>query len=46
MECLLEVMLARSHLGIAGMSTNIKVTEPCQKYDDHREFDMLFYAFL
>ncbi|KAJ0173683.1 hypothetical protein K1T71_010832 [Dendrolimus kikuchii] len=44
-ERLLEVMLARSHLGVAGMSTNIKITEPCQKYNDHKEFDTLFYAF-
>ncbi|CAH0594185.1 unnamed protein product [Chrysodeixis includens] len=45
-ERLLGVMLARSHLGAAGMRANISVTEPCQSSDDEMEYDELFYAFL
>lgn len=44
-ERLLEIMLGRSHLGAAGIGARIKVTEPCQQYDDHREFDGFFYSF-
>lgn len=45
-ERLLGVMLARSHLGTAGMRPKISVTEECQHYDESREYDELFYAFL
>ncbi|KAJ8713965.1 hypothetical protein PYW08_007585 [Mythimna loreyi] len=44
-ERLLAVMLARSHLGAAGMRANISITEPCQSSDDEREYDALFYTF-
>ncbi|XP_026735251.1 nose resistant to fluoxetine protein 6-like [Trichoplusia ni] len=44
-ERLLGVMLARSHLGAAGMRANISVTETCQSNDDEMEYDSLFYAF-
>ncbi|XP_063896016.1 nose resistant to fluoxetine protein 6 [Helicoverpa armigera] len=44
-ERLLAVMLARSHLGAAGMRANISISEPCQSGDDEMEYDALFYAF-
>ncbi|XP_049877913.1 nose resistant to fluoxetine protein 6-like [Pectinophora gossypiella] len=45
-ERLMATLLARSHLGVAGMRARIAVTEPCQRQDQPRQFDALFYSFL
>ncbi|XP_022818098.1 uncharacterized protein LOC111350683 isoform X2 [Spodoptera litura] len=45
-ERLLGIMLARSHLGAAGIKADISVDEPCQSAEDELEYDALFYAFL
>ncbi|KAJ0173684.1 hypothetical protein K1T71_010833 [Dendrolimus kikuchii] len=45
-KSLLEIVIDRSHLGLAGLKANIKIVEPCQRPDDHKEFDTLFYAFV
>ncbi|KAF9823889.1 hypothetical protein SFRURICE_013426 [Spodoptera frugiperda] len=44
-EQLLGIMLARSHLGAAGIKADISVDEPCQSAEDELEYDALFYAF-
>ncbi|CAH1637684.1 unnamed protein product [Spodoptera littoralis] len=44
-ERLLGIMLARSHLGAAGIKADISVDEPCQSAEDELEYDALFYAF-
>ncbi|XP_031769607.2 nose resistant to fluoxetine protein 6-like [Galleria mellonella] len=44
-ERLLATMLARSHLGVAGIRPRIAVDSPCQKMSDSREYDALFFAF-
>ncbi|KAJ2953227.1 hypothetical protein O0L34_g806 [Tuta absoluta] len=44
-ERLMATLLARSHLGTAGMRARIAVTEPCQRPDQPRRFDGKFYGF-
>ncbi|KAL0819720.1 hypothetical protein ABMA28_007773 [Loxostege sticticalis] len=45
-ERLVSAVLARSHLGAAGLRPRIAVSEPCQQRNSPREFDGVFYAFI
>ncbi|XP_059053384.1 nose resistant to fluoxetine protein 6-like [Achroia grisella] len=45
-ERLLSTMLAHSHLGVAGIRPRIAVDTPCQKINDSREYDVLFFSFM
>ncbi|XP_072929561.1 nose resistant to fluoxetine protein 6-like [Epargyreus clarus] len=43
---LLEILLARSYVGAAGLRARISVTEECQKVDESRQYNGLFYGFI
>ncbi|CAG9789250.1 unnamed protein product [Diatraea saccharalis] len=45
-EKLVKVVLARSHLGSAGLRLSIHVNETCQRPDEPKKFDVVLYAFI
>ncbi|CAG9789245.1 unnamed protein product [Diatraea saccharalis] len=45
-ERLLGTVLTRSYLGTNGLRPRIQVQETCQRPDDSKQFDVLFYSFV